>query len=295
MASTATSSSTSLISESSRDSKRSTVKWPTGVRSLISSKALYTCPSACNDARRTCGVHGERWRCGEHLNVCTRVQCTREAHRGRLDVGQLPAHVLEVLVVTKGREHAETAPKRSDARGADVLVRVVVTVRDHLWGEGARGAVVSTCMRAHACRGTGTRSHLIEDGREHVAHGLLVRSELLRIRRERLGGAKGRRRGELLGCTHTRRRRGEHFACTGMHRRAPCWARTWPFASLRRLPMLNRSAFWRALRSSLAMCASRSKAAIANSTAVWRMPRWLHCEHERALSVAAGERGGVPC
>jgi len=96
-----------------------------------------------------------------------------------------------VLVVTKGREHAETAPKRSDARGADVLVRVSVPVRDHLWGEGARGAVVSNCMRAHACRGTGTRSHLVEDGREHVAHSLLVRSELLRIgrERERLGGA----------------------------------------------------------------------------------------------------------
>ena len=31
----------------------------------------------------------------------------------------------------------------------DVLVRVVVLVRDHLWGEGGgRGAVVSTCMRA---------------------------------------------------------------------------------------------------------------------------------------------------
>ena len=76
---------------------------------------------------------------------------------------------------------------------------------------------MSTCMRAHACRGTGTRSylvedgrahlaselrdnpsqsgaiplrctHLVEDGREHVAHGLLVRSELLRIGRERLWG-----------------------------------------------------------------------------------------------------------
>ena len=88
-----------------------------------------------------------------------------------------------------------------------------------------------------------------------------------------------------------RMRRGEHFACTGMHRIAPCWARTWPFASLRRLPLLSRSAFWRALRSSLAMCASRSKAAIANSTAVWRTPRWLHCEHEHAHSVAAGAEG----
>jgi hypothetical protein len=64
------------------------------------------------------------------------MQCTREAHRGRLEVGQLPAHVLEVLIVTKGREHAETAPKRRDARGADVLVRVAVPVRDHLWERG---------------------------------------------------------------------------------------------------------------------------------------------------------------
>jgi hypothetical protein len=112
------------------------VKWRTGVRSLISSKALYTCASACNDARRTCGCSGERGRRGEHLHARTRLHCTREAHRGRLDVGQLPAHVLEVLIVTKGREHAETAPKRRDARGADVLVRVAVPVRDHLWERG---------------------------------------------------------------------------------------------------------------------------------------------------------------
>ena len=66
----------------------------------------------------------------------TRLQ-RREAHRGRLDVGQLPVHVLEVLLLTKGREHAETAPKGRDACGADVVVRVAVPVRDHLWGEGA--------------------------------------------------------------------------------------------------------------------------------------------------------------
>jgi len=64
-----------------------------------------------------------------------------------------------VLIVTKGREHAETAPKRSDARGADVLVRVSVPVRDHLWGEGARGAVVSNCMCARTRAAAPARDH----------------------------------------------------------------------------------------------------------------------------------------
>ena len=186
------------------------------------------------------------------------------------------------------------------------------------------GAVVSTCMRAHACRGTGTdhtwlrmadrisrpSSETIHRNRGHL-RGALTWSKIVESMprtasscaascstlAESAWGARGRHRGGHLGCTHMHVRRGEHFACTGMHRGEPYSARTWPIASLRRLPLLRRSAFWRALRSSFAMCASRSKAAIANSTAVWRTPWWLHCEHEHGHSVAARlrQRRGAEC
>jgi hypothetical protein len=115
------------------------------------------------------------------------------------------------------------------------------------------GAVVSTCMRAHACRGTGTdhtwlrmadrisrpSSETIHRNRGHL-RGALTWSKIVESMprtasscaascstlAESAWGARGRHRGGHLGCTHMHVRRGEHFACTGMHRGAPCWSHT---------------------------------------------------------------------